>query len=254
MNRFATAGELTASIAHEIRQPLAAIAAFGSASLNWINADEPDLDEARIAIEKVVKESHRAGDFIKGVRAMFNTEEDTRTQVDLNELIEQILGIMAGSIKFNEVALDLVLSKDVPLVMMGDPTQLQQVILNLVMNAVEAMRGSEMGLLHIETKVRSAAAVITVRDSGPNVDQKVADKMFEPFFTTKPGGMGMGLAICRTIIEAHGGSLTATRSNPRGMELMIVVPLHLGAARNERGIVAAVPRRRAARKLTVPAR
>jgi C4-dicarboxylate-specific signal transduction histidine kinase len=148
----------------------------------------------------------------------------------------------------------LVLSKDVPLVMMGDPTQLQQVILNLVMNAVEAMRGSEMSLLHIETKVRSAAAVITFRDSGPSVDQKVADKMFEPFFTTKPGGMGMGLAICRTIIEAHGGSLTATRSNPHGMELMIVVPLHLGAARNERGIVAAVPRRRAARKLTVPAR
>ena len=254
MNRFATAGELTASIAHEIRQPLAAIAAFGSASLNWINADEPDLDEARIAIEKVVKESHRAGDFIKGVRAMFNTEEDTRTQIDLNELIEQIVGIMAGSIKFNEVALELVLRKDVPLVMMGDPTQLQQVILNLVMNAVEAMRGSEMGLLHIETKVRAAAAVITVRDSGPSVDQKVVDKMFEPFFTTKPGGMGMGLAICRTIVEAHGGSLTATPSKPHGMEFVIVVPLHPGAARNAKGVVAVVPRRRAARKLSVPAR
>ncbi|TMJ04818.1 MAG: ATPase [Alphaproteobacteria bacterium] len=247
INRFATAGELTASIAHEIRQPLAAIAAFGSAGLNWIKGDKPNLNEARMAMEKVVEESHRAGDFIKSVRAMFSNEEEVQTQIDLNELVEHVLGIMAGSIKLSGVALDLKLSKSAPLVIMGNPTQLQQVILNLVVNAMEAMRGSAsgIGLLRIETEVRSpVAAIIRVSDSGPTVDRKVADNMFEPFFTTKPGGMGMGLSICRTIVEAHRGSLTATPSKPHGMEFLIALPLHLGASRIESG----TPRRRS----TVP--
>jgi signal transduction histidine kinase len=218
---------LTASIAHEIRQPLAAIAAFGSAGLNWIKRDKPNLSEARIAIEKVVEESHRAGDFIKGVRAMFSTEAHVREPVDLNDLIEQVLAIMAGAIKTNDIVLNLNLSKDAPLIVAGDPTQLQQVVLNLIMNAVEAMRGLQKGtgLLHIETEVNAGdAAVIRVKDSGPGIDPKVADNMFQPFFTTKPGGMGMGLAICKSIIEAHGGSLKAVPNNPHGMKLQIVLP------------------------------
>ena len=227
MNRFATAGQLAASIAHEIRQPLAAIAAFGSAGLNWIKRDTPNLSEARIAIEKVVEESHRAGDFIKGVRAMFSTEAHVREPVDLNDLIEQVLAIMAGAIKTNDIVLDLNLRKDAPLVVAGDPTQLQQVVLNLVMNAVEAMRGLQKGtrILHVETEVSAAdAAVIRVKDSGPGIDPKVADNIFQPFFTTKSGGMGMGLAICKSIIEAHGGSLKAVPSNPHGMKFQIVLP------------------------------
>jgi signal transduction histidine kinase len=119
------------------------------------------------------------------------------------------------------------LAKDAPPVVTGDPIQLQQVILNLVMNAVEAMRESPNGarVLRIETEAASdGTALIRVRDSGPSVDPKVADQMFEPFFTTKSGGMGMGLSICKTIIEAHGGLLTATPNNPRGMEFQIVLP------------------------------
>jgi signal transduction histidine kinase len=227
MNRFATAGELTASIAHEIRQPLAAIAAFGSAALRWIKRDNPDLAEARIAIEKVVEESHRAGDFIKGVRGMFSKEAHVQELLDLNGLIEHVLAIMAGAIKAGDIVLDVNFSKGAPLAVAGDPTQLQQVILNLVMNAVEAMSKSRKGTrrLHIATEAGvTARAVVRVRDSGPRVDLEVADKMFEPFFTTKPGGMGMGLSICKSIIEAHGGLLTATPNNPHGMEFRIVLP------------------------------
>jgi len=227
MNRFATAGQLAASIAHEIRQPLSAVVAAATAGLNWLKRPAPDLAEARLAMEKAVEESHHADDVIKGVRAMFRKETQERRQVDLNEVIEQIFAIAAGPIKSNDILLEAHLAKDAPPVVTGDPIQLQQVILNLVMNAVEAMRESPNGarVLRIETEAASdGTALIRVRDSGPSVDPKVADQMFEPFFTTKSGGMGMGLSICKTIIEAHGGLLTATPNNPRGMEFQIVLP------------------------------
>src|SRR4029077_15646732 len=227
MNRFATAGQLAASIAHEIRQPLSAVVAAATAGLNWLKRPAPDLAEARFAMEKAVEESHHADDVIKGVRAMFRKETQERRQVDLNALIEQILAIAAGPIKSNDILLEAHLAKDAPPVVTGDPIQLQQVILNLVMNAVEAMRDSADGArtLRVETAATSdGTALIRVNDSGPSVDPKVTDNMFQPFFTTKSGGMGMGLSICMSIIEAHGGMLTATPNNPRGMEFQIVLP------------------------------
>ena len=230
MNRVATAGELSASIAHELRQPLSAITSFGSAGLNWLKRlkeQSPEVDEVRNALQNVVSEGHRADDVVKSMRAMFKNEPPTRTKVNFNDLIQQVTVITAGSIKSNNIVLDVNLADNPPPLVMGDPIQLQQVILNLVMNAVEAISHSRhrARTLLLRTQVRSDGTVLTrVVDSGPSVDPKVAEKMFDPFFTTKPGGMGMGLAICKTIVEAHGGSLMAFPNTPQGMEFQIVLP------------------------------
>ena len=228
MNRFASAGEMSASIAHEIRQPLAAIANNGSASLNWLKRKVPDLDEVRILLQDIINESHRADDIIKSVRAMFRNDSPARRQINLNELIRQVITITAGSIKSNNIMLDANLTDDVPPLVMADPVQLQQVILNLIMNAVEAMSrsGDSARILQLRSQLDGAGTVlIKVADSGPSIDPKVAERMFQPFFTTKPGGMGMGLAICKTIIQQHGGSLTASAGKPHGMEFQIVLPI-----------------------------
>jgi signal transduction histidine kinase len=222
MNRFASAGEMSASIAHEIRQPLAAIANNGSASLNWLKRKAPDLDEVRILLQDIINESHRADDIIKSVRAMFRNDSPAQRQIDLNELIRQVIAL-AGSIKSNNIMLDSNLTEDAPPLVMADPVQLQQVVLNLIMNAVEAMS-------HSGDSARSqldghGTVPIKVADSGPSIDPKVAERMFQPFFTTKPGGMGMGLAICKTIIQQHGGSLTASPTKPHGMEFQILLPI-----------------------------
>jgi signal transduction histidine kinase len=227
MNRFATAGELSASIAHEIRQPLASIASAGGAGLNWLKKTVPDLDEVRIALQKVVNESHRADDVIKSVRTMFRNESPICERVNLNELIQQVITSTARSISSNNIVLDTDLTA-VPPFVMANPVQLQQVILNLVMNAVEALGqpGHWARVLRLTTQTGPAGMVLVrVVDTGPSTDPKVAEQMFQPFFTTKSGGMGMGLSICKTIIEAHGGSLTAVPSKPHGMEFRIVLPL-----------------------------
>jgi signal transduction histidine kinase len=228
MNRFATAGELSASIAHELRQPLAAIASYGSAGLNWLQKQMPDINEARVALEAVVRESHRADDVVKSVRAMFQHESPARTQINFNQLIQEVMTITARSINSNNIVLDANLTDNPPPVVMANSVQLKQVILNLIMNAVDAM--SEPGhwarILQLGTQVRSDGTVLTtITDSGPSVDPKIVEKMFQHFFTTKPSGMGMGLAICKTIVEAHGGTLTASPSKPHGMEFRIVLPL-----------------------------
>jgi signal transduction histidine kinase len=230
MSRFATAGELSASIAHELRQPLTAITALGSAGLNWLKRSRrqsPGVDEVRDVLEKIISEGHRADDVIKSVRAMFENRPTMRTEVNFGDLIQQVTTITAGSIKSNKIVLDVNLTDHPPPLVMGDPIQLQQVILNLVMNAVEAIShsGHRGRTVLLGTEVRSDGTVLTrVVDSGPSADPKVAERMFEPFFTTKPGGMGMGLTICKTIVEAHGGSLTAFPNTPQGMEFQVVLP------------------------------
>src|SRR5262245_58217896 len=229
MNRFATAGELSASIAHEIRQPLTAISASGPAATSWLKRQVPNLDEARTALDTVIAESHHADDVIKGVRAMFKHESTARSEVNLNELIQQVIAVTARAIDSNNIELMTQLTDDVPPLVMADPVQLQQVILNLVMNAVEAMSPAAHGIriLGLRTEVDPGGTVLLrVVDSGPRVDPKVVKKMFQPFFTTKSSGMGMGLSICQTIVEAHGGRLTAAPNNPHGMEFQISLPLH----------------------------
>ena len=149
-----------------------------------------------------------------------------RTRVNLNELIQQVTTITAGSIKSNNIILNVRSANSQPPWVMGDPIQLQQVILNLVMNAVEAISHSEDGgrTLLLTTRVNPDAILLTVANSGSPVDPEVVEKMFQPFFTTKPSGMGMGLAICKTIIEAHGGSLTAKPRAHGGMEFQVTLP------------------------------
>jgi signal transduction histidine kinase len=227
MNRLATVGQLSASLAHEIRQPLAAIASSGSAGLNWLDNKVPDLDEVRTALQTVVRQSHRADDVIKGVRAMFSHDSTVRERVNLNELIEQVLALMSRSISGNNIALETKLKDDTPPLVMADPVQLQQVVLNLIMNAIEAMAASDhwVRMLQIETRTGETGAVIfTVADSGPGFDAKVAEKLFTPFVTTKAQGMGMGLTICKSIVEQHGGQLTGTSIKPRGALLTLVLP------------------------------
>ena len=228
MNRFATAGELSASIAHEVRQPLTTISASGEAGLAWLKRRVPNLKEARKELESVIQASHRADGVLKSVRAMFKHESTARTKVSLNELIQQVISVAAGPIRSNGVRLETNLTDGVLPLVMADPVQLQQVILNLAMNAIESMSRSddEMRVLRLRTEP-SLDGTITVRviDSGRPVDPEVVKKMFEPFFTTKSGGMGMGLSICKTIVEAHGGRLTAAANKPRGMEFRITLPL-----------------------------
>jgi len=230
MNRFATAGELSASIAHEVRQPLAAISASGEAGLTLLERRDPNLDAVREALEAVIEGSHHADDVLKSVRAMFKHESTTRTKVNLNELIGQVITVAAGPINSNNIVLKTNLTDDVPPLVKADPVQLQQVISNLVMNAVEAMShsGHRMRILALRTEVDHSAGTVLVRvvDSGPRVDPEIVKKMFQPFFTTKSTGMGMGLSICQTIVEAHGGRLTAAPNNPEGMEFQIILPLY----------------------------
>lgn len=227
LNRIATAGELSASIAHEIRQPLAAIASGGSAALNWLQHKVPNVDEARSALESIVKASHRADDVIKGVRAMFRSEPTARVAVDLNELVQQVLLLVERPISSNRIALETTLEdRERPLVM-ADPVQLQQVILNLVMNAIEAMSTSDhrARMLHIETRFDQAGNVLLlVQDSGPGFEDKVSENLFRPFVTTKSNGMGMGLSICKSIVEQHRGTLTAASIKSRGAMFQIVLP------------------------------
>jgi signal transduction histidine kinase len=231
VNRVATAGELSASIAHEIRQPLAAIASSGSAGLNWLQHKAPNIDEACYALERIIKASHRADDVIKGVRAMFRSEPTARVAVDVNELVRQVLLLVERPIESNDIALETTLADDPVPTTMADPVQLQQVILNLIMNAVEAMSGSGSAAddrtrrLHIVTRAdQTGNVLLLIEDSGPGFDETVAENLFKPFVTTKPNGMGMGLPICKSIIEQHGGTLTAASFPSRGATFQIMLP------------------------------
>jgi len=227
VNRVTTAGELTGSIAHEIRQPLAAMVIHGSAGLRWLQNKTPNLDEARLALQRIVSEGHRADAIINNIRAMFRHESTPRMLVDVNELFLQILPLVTHKLGSNNIALETNFAKKAVPFVRADSVQLQQVVLNLIMNAVEAMVSSaaRARVLRLRTEVDPAGIVlITISDTGPGIDPQMADNIFQPFFTTKPGGMGMGLSICKSIIEAHEGQLRATPGEPNGTVFQISLP------------------------------
>ena len=235
LNRVATVGELTASIAHEIKQPLTAMVTHGGAGLRWLQNKIPDLNEARLALQRIVSEGHRADAIITNIRAMFSHESTPRVLVDVNEVVQQVLALVTHRIGANNIALETNFAKKTVPYVRADPVQLQQVILNLIMNAVEAMDVSadRARVLRLRTEVDpSDFVLITIADTGPGIDPNIADKIFQPFFTTKPGGMGMGLAVCKSIIEAHEGRLTAAPGEPRGAVFQISLP-NAGAKANE---------------------
>jgi C4-dicarboxylate-specific signal transduction histidine kinase len=224
--RVMTLGELTASIAHEVNQPLAAIVTNGNATLRWLGAVTPNLSEARQAVERIIKDSYRASAVISRIRSLVKKAPPRNDRVDLNEVIVEVFALAASEARRNHVALKQQLKHDLPQVH-GDRVQLQQVILNLIINGLEAIAKSKNGTRELSVSSNqdeAANVVIAVSDSGEGLDVGSLDHVFDAFFTTKPDGMGMGLAISRTIIESHGGRLWATANSPKGAVFQFTLP------------------------------
>jgi C4-dicarboxylate-specific signal transduction histidine kinase len=226
VTRVMTLGELTASIAHEVNQPLAAIVTNGNATLRWLAGAKPNLHEARLAVERIIKDSYRASEVITRIRAFVKKRAPRNDLVDLNEVIVEVFALAQNQARHTHVDLKRQLNDDLPLVR-GDRVQLQQVILNLIVNGLEAIAKSKDGareLLVSSNADEDENVVVAVSDSGEGLDPAKLESVFEAFFTTKPEGMGMGLAISRTIIEAHGGRLWATANSPRGAVFQFTLP------------------------------
>ena len=224
--RLTTMGELAASIAHEINQPLASMVNNGEACLLWLANDKPDLDEARLAAERIITDAHRAGDIIRSIRALARKSGPEMTELDINDAIREVLTLVRTELHQHDVSLETALSEGLEPIM-GDRVQLQQVILNLIMNGIEAMSAvlHQTPVLRVSSHVDGPGDVlIAVEDSGPGLAPETMDRLFEPFFTTKPSGMGMGLSICRSIVDAHGGRLWASPQSPRGAVFRFTVP------------------------------
>ncbi len=227
VNRVTTMGLLAASIAHEINQPVAAAVTNAHAALRWLGAQPPDLEEARQALAHIIKDGHRAGEIVNRIRGLIKRAPSRNDRLDINEAILEVIALTRGEVQRNRVSLQTRLANGLPLVQ-GDRIQLQQVILNLIVNAVEAMSGATEGaraLLISTGKDASNAVLVAVRDSGSGLDPEGLNRLFDPFYTTKPSGMGMGLSICRSIIEAHGGRVWATANIPQGAVFEFTLPV-----------------------------
>jgi C4-dicarboxylate-specific signal transduction histidine kinase len=217
---------MTASIAHEVNQPLGAIVANGNAGLRWLAQAKPDLGETRAALKRVVNEGHRAGPVITSIRSMFKNDGLAKAPHDVNELLREVLVLVHGEVENQRVAVRTELIDELPQVLI-DRGQLLQVILNLVTNAIDAMssnNGRARVLRLRSERHESGGVMVTVEDSGTGIDEKNMDRVFEAFFTTKSHGMGMGLSICRSIVESHGGHLSASRGYPHGAVFQVVLP------------------------------
>ena len=226
MNRLATAGELSASIAHEVNQPLAGIVAYAEAGRNWLSRPTPDIAEAREKFEQIARAGHRAAEVIERIRTFFKKEPPSRELLDVNGLVRDVLLLVDTDLRRRGVTVELALTEPLP-VIRGDRVQLQQVILNLVVNAADAMDAvtdRERRLRVTSAREGDAWVRVGVHDSGPGVAVDDIDQIFAPFYTTKAQGMGMGLSISRSLVEAHGGRLTAHRAEPLGMVFSFVLP------------------------------
>jgi len=227
VQRSTIMGEITASIAHEINQPLAAIVTNANSGLRWLGNKTPDLGEAQNALRRIVADGHRTGEVIAGIRAMFRGGERASAYYDVNLLIREVLTLVNGELKNNKVEARLDLGEGIPKVL-ADRVQLQQVVLNLMMNAIEAMGTVQNGarVLGVNSELRDGRDIlITVKDSGPGIDPENLDRIFDRFFTTKSNGMGMGLSICRSIVEAHNGRLWAEPDVRPGSVFRILLPV-----------------------------
>jgi len=229
--RLTTMGELAASLAHEINQPLAAIAFNVGGALGWLNRDRPNLDEARAALLRIERDGARAGDVIRGLRALAKKSGPQLTKLDIHDAIEEVLTLARGELQRHGVVLHTDLSAGGRPVL-GDRVQLQQVLLNLIMNGIEAMRTvmDRTKQLTVSSAVTEPdGLLVSVDDTGPGLDPAISQRIFEPFFTTKSDGLGMGLSICRSIIEAHGGHLWVSPRAPHGTAFHFTVPISVEA-------------------------
>jgi len=225
-SRQTTMGAMTASIAHEINQPLSAIVTNGEVGLRWLTRAQPDLDEVRGALRRIVDDGLRASEVIRSIRAMFGKDRREKTPVNVDDVIREVLALTHSELESQQVTLQTEL-RNAHVEVMGDRIQLQQVFLNLIMNAIEAMapvRDRARVLVMTTGSGESDETRITVRDSGTGIDPNDGDKIFRPFFTTKSHGIGMGLAICRSIIEGHGGRLWVSPGDTHGAVFHINLP------------------------------
>ena len=226
VSRQLTMGAITASIAHEVNQPLAAIVSSSNAGLRWLSSTPPNLNEAAAALKRIVSDGHRAGQVIETVRAMFKKDADKKLLLDINDVVRDVFGLLRVELQKHDIAVQYRLTEETPQVL-ADPVQLQQIFLNLVMNAIDAtsLVVDRPRTLRVSSEHHDPAGVsITLEDSGTGIDPKNIDRIFQPFFTTKSNGMGMGLSICRSIIEAHRGSLSAFPAHPHGTAFRVTLP------------------------------
>ena len=226
VTRVTTLGELAASIAHEVNQPLTGIVINGAASLRWLNHQPPALDETRSSVELMIKDAQRASEVIHRVRALSKKTEPEKAALDINDVIQEGVRLMQREVFGHATSLRLELASALPPVV-GDRVQLQQVIINLAINAIQAMTSvpeRQRELLIRSQPVEADQVSVEVVDAGTGIDPEHADRLFRAFFTTKAGGMGMGLSICRSIIEAHGGRMSATNNPGPGATFQFTLP------------------------------
>ena len=225
-SRLATMGQLTASIAHEVNQPIAATVTNAQAALRWLDRRPADLDEVRQALARIVDAGNRAGNVLGRIRDLIRKAPPRKDRLDVNRAIREVIELTRSEAIKHAVAVRTELADGLTIIP-GDRVQLQQVILNLIINAVEAMSGTANGPreLRIGTEQGSDAVLVAVRDSGPGLAPEALDRLFDSFYTTKPNGLGLGLSICRSIIEAHGGRLWASANVPSGAVFQFTLPV-----------------------------
>jgi PAS domain S-box-containing protein len=214
---------MSASIAHEVRQPVSAIVACAEAALRWLDRDKPDIAEARDALNQILEDAHRTNEIVTNIRSMFQHDEPTTGPVDMNEVVREVLALLQGELDRHSVTIRLELQQRLASIP-GERVPLQQVLINVIMNAVDAMAALPRGSACLEVRTKShvnRTVLVSVTDNGSGIDPALATQVFEPFYTTKSQGMGMGLYICKTIVEGHGGRLWAAPAIPRGTTFQI---------------------------------
>jgi len=226
MNRRAAAGQLSASLTHEVIQPLTGMLAGASAALRWLRADKPNVEKAEAALEAIAAAGHRACDIVASVRAMFKKEAPQKVSTDMNQIIGSVLSIVRVELQKHGVELQTQFNEHLPTVQ-GDKVQLQQVVLNLIMNGIEAMQSVSPRVLKVQTDQPKAGILrVSIEDTGIGIDPSKLDQIFKPLFTTKATGMGMGLSICNSIIESHGGRIWASPVVNRGSIFKFELPIN----------------------------
>jgi signal transduction histidine kinase len=227
VSRVTSLGAMTASIAHEVNQPIAAAVTNAQAALCWLSAQPPDIEEVRQALGRIVKDGNRATDVIGRIRALVKKAPPRKDALEINEAVREVIALTRGEVVKNNVSVQTQLADGLPLIQ-GDRVQLQQVVLNLIINAVEAMSRAGEGpreLLIATGKHAPGGVFVAVQDTGPGLGPESFEHLFDAFYTTKPGGMGMGLPICRSIVEAHGGRIWASHTASLGTTLQFTLPV-----------------------------